>query len=334
MKHSKLLKFLLAPFFMFAIDDEGGAAEDRGDVVLADGAPDDGSEIVDPIKGDKAAKDDKAAEADPDADPEADPDAVADPKDPAGKKDTRIPLARHKEMLEKGRLEREALVAQLAQFQKGAQVAEIGISIDATEVKLVALETEYTKLLADGEIDKATAKMTEIRRMERTIGDQKSALASQAAETRAYERVRYDTVVERIESAYTVMNPDSPDFDKESVAEVLDLKAAYESRGMTPSAALQKAVKTILGAESGKEKTATEVTPVVKAADAAAARKEATLKRNIDAANKTPASTAKVGLNSDEAGGVLTGAMAMAMPQDEFAKLDEKSLAKLRGDTL
>ncbi len=44
-------------------------------------------------------------------------------KDDAPKKDSRIPLSRHKEILEKERETRAALERQLAQYQKGDQLA-------------------------------------------------------------------------------------------------------------------------------------------------------------------------------------------------------------------
>jgi len=321
LKFSNLLKYLLAPFFMFAVDDEGGgdsSAEDRGDTLDA-GAPVVDEPVVDPMKDEKV----EAAEGD----------GTADGKDEKTKKDSRIPLARHKGMMDRGRAERDALAAEIAQLKQGSQVAQTNEAIEATETKLVALETEYNKLLADGEIDKATVKMSEIRRLERTIGDQKSDMKAQAAEVRAVERVRYDTVVERLEAAFPALNPESDEFDKDSVGEVLELQSAFQLKGLTPSAALQKAVKYVLGAETGKEKSATEVTPNVDKDEVAKLRKQEALKRNIAAAKATPASTAKVGLNNGD-GGELTAEKAMKMSQEEFAKLDEKTLARMRGDSL
>ena len=309
-----LLKMMSQIYRAPAGDDDGGAEgappEDRGDSLDA-GAPPEDEPIVDPLAG-------EAEEAD-------------EAKDEKPKKDSRIPLARHKEMMDKGRAERDSLVAQIAKLQQGSQVSQTNEAIEATEVKLVAMETEYNKLLADGDIDKATAKMSEIRRLERTVGEQKSNINAQASEARAVERVRYDTVVERLEAAFPQLNPDAEEFDKESTGGVLDLKEAFEAKGLSPSAALQRAVKYVMGAGTAKEKSATSVTPNV---DVAAVRKQEALKRNIAASKSTPASTAKTGLNNDKAGGQLTGERAMAMSQDEFAGIDEAMLAKLRGDEI
>ena len=324
MKLNYLLKLLLTPFMMFAVEEGGGGAEDRGDT-LSDGAPvDEVEEIVDPLA-------EVATEGDPKD--EVDPNAEVDPKDTKGKKDTRIPLARHKEMMDKSREKYEALAAELARTKQGAAATQTNEAIEATETKLVGLETEYSKLLADGEIDKATAKMSEIRRLERTIGDQKSDLRAQETEARAVERVRFDTTIERLETAFPVLNPDAPEFDNAVVGEVLDLQKAFQLNGLTPSAAIQKAVKYVLGAETSKQVNAVEVTPKVDKTDVAAQRKQDALKRNIDAAKRTPASTAKVGLNNED-GGELTAEKAMSMNQDEFSKLDEATLARMRGDVM
>ena len=129
------------------------------------------------------------------------------------------------------------------------------------------------------------------------------------------------------------MNPDHDDYDVDKVTEILDLKSAFEAKGLTASAALQKAVKYVLPAETSKQETATEVTPNASKEDVAKVRKQEALKRNIDAAKRTPASTAKVGTNNED-GGELTAEKAMKMTQTEFAKLDENTLAKMRGDIL
>jgi hypothetical protein len=62
---------------------------------------------------------------------------------------------------------------------------------------------------------------------------------------------------------------------------------------------------------------------------AAAARKKA-----ADTAGKQPPSTAKIGQDSDKSGGGINARDVMKMSQDDFSKLDEATLAKLRGDEL
>ena len=55
---------------------------------------------------------------------------------------------------------------------------------------------------------------------------------------------------------------------------------------------------------------------------------------NLDAARRTPPATHRAGAGNDAAGGALTAKAVMAMSEDDFAKLSEKDLARLRGDIL
>lgn len=263
----------------------------------------------------------EAAKADPDA-------------DKTKAKDTRIPLSRHTDILNREREARAALEAQLAQYQKGAQVANINADITAAENVVLGLEKEYAKLITDGEVDKATAVMAQIRRTEREMGEAKSDMKIQAAEARATENARYNIAVERIEASYPQLNPDHVDFDAATTKEVADLAGAYRIQGLTPTAAMQKAVKLLVGAETTRQEAAVKTAPRVDADDVAAARKAAAVGKALDATGKTPPSLGKVGLDSDKAGGGITNKDIMKMSQADFAKLPDDALAAMRGDVL
>ena len=68
------------------------------------------------------------------------------------------------------------------------------------------------------------------------------------------------------------------------------------------------------------------------AAAAAATRKAEAVKRNTEVAGKQPPSTAKVGANHDAAGGTLDAKAVIKMPYEQFKKLDDATLSKMRGD--
>lgn len=281
----------------------------------------------------KKAKPDSKPDAD-DADPDADPDAA-----PAkGKKDTRIPLARHEALLNKERTANAALVAQLAQYQQGAKVADINADLTAADTKITGLEKEYAKLLADGEVDKAVAVMADIRRTEREASEARSDLKIAAAQAVAIETTRYRMSLERIEAAFPALNEDHADFDAELAGDVADLKVTYERKGMTPTDALQKAVKKLVPTETTKQTDATTVAPRVSAADAAAAvaaeRKKAAVAKALEATGKTPASTAKVGMDSDKDGGQISAKDVLKMNFKDFSALNEETLSRMRGDIL
>lgn len=75
--------------------------------------------------------------------------------------------------------------------------------------------------------------------------------------------MRYSTALERIEESFPQLNEDSDSYDADLAQDVVDLKATYERRGMTPTQALQKAVKKLVDVDTGDQKSATEVTPRV-----------------------------------------------------------------------
>lgn len=258
----------------------------------------------------------------------------------SGRKDSRIPLARHEAVLAREREQRKALETRLQQYERGAQVANTNETITKMEDNILSLEKQYTKLITDGEIDKATDVMTQIRRTERLLSQQQNALEIQAAEARAAERVRYDVALDRLEQAYPVLNPDHDDYDADKLAEVVELKTAYEKNGRTPTDAMQRAVKLILGAEGSRQASATSVKPKVDVDEVAAAaakevaaeRKQAAVDKGLEAKGKQPPDLNGLGKDSDKAGASRTAADVMKMSQKDFAALSEDELAKLRGD--
>jgi len=340
MKHR--LHWIFTPYMAPAGDDgsTGGGTVDRGDDFDPTG---DDAKKPEPVKSEVQDEPKDPLDDDDTDPPEDDPDDEDKPeeglkgeKKPEGKKDTRLPLSRHKEILEAERNRREAVERELAQYKQGKAIASTNEEITALEDKVIKAEGEYAKLMADGELDKAASKMREIRVTEREINDKRVNMSVAAAEARAVEQVRYDATVDRMEEAYPALNPSHEDFDKEKVAEVLELKAAYQGRGYTPTDALQKAIKLIMGAATKAQERATETTPRVSAEDEAKAKAEARRKtqrdKNIDAASKQPADLKKVGQDSDKMGGSLDAKAVMKMSYDDFRKLSDDDLAKMRGD--
>lgn len=331
-----LLRATMARYMKPAGDDgsdTGGtdvSLADRGDDFVA--TDDDASEA--PAK---AAKPDESALKNPFEDGEEDEDAEGEGEDAeaeaakAKTKNARIPLNRHKEILAKERQQREALEQRLAQYERGQQVAQTNEELTSLEDSILAMERKYNSLLADGEIEQATALMSRIRQTERQIVETKAEMRSQAAEVRARESARYDIALERIEESYPELNPDDDAYDEELVVDVIDLKAVYQGRGMPPTKALQAAVKKLLGQDTRAQRNATDVTPRVTDQDVAAERKKGAVQKAADAARRTPPSSRDVGLDSDRAG-KLSPRDIMNMKQEDFNKLDEAALAKLRGD--
>ncbi|MDP2323515.1 MAG: hypothetical protein Q8N51_05740 [Gammaproteobacteria bacterium] len=318
-------------------DDAGSGPVDRGDEFVPTGSDAPVPKAGDTIEADAEALKATLEAAKPEAaKDEADGEDEADDK--KGKKDTRIPLSRHKEILEREREQRAVVERQLAQFQHGDQIANVNEAITKLENSVLALEKDYAQQLTDGEIDKATATMAKIRTSERDMAEAKSDMKIQAAESRAIERTRYATALERIETAYPVLNEDHDDYDKELMSEVIDLKDAYQLKGLTPTLAMQKAVKLMVEPRTSRQEIAVNSSPRVGAGDAkadAAGRKKDAVNKTVDAVTKTPPSLKDVGKDSDKLGGGRLDIHAvMHMSQKEFAALDEKTIELMRGDTL
>jgi hypothetical protein len=274
---------------------------------------------------DKLVKDEVKDEAEPKAEDK-----------PAPKKDTRIPLARHEELLAKERERRTALETELANTRQGQRVATTNADITKAEEKLLTLEAEHAQLVTDGDAKKAAGKMTEIRKLERSIIESRAELNTQAAEARAYERVRYDMVCDRLEEAYPTLDEKHESFDAAKSAEVMELMQGYVATGKyTRADALQKAVKLLMPATTTRQEVAVESDVRVDAAEVAKqARTLAARGKAADAAAKQPPDIGKVGLDSDKVGGKLDAAKAIKLSQDQFAKLDDETLSKIRGDEL
>ena len=314
---------IINKFFRLCDPESDTGGTDRGDNLPEDNVVADVEDVKDDPKV-KELKEEIDAEAE-----------EAKDEEPKSKKDSRIPLSRHKEILEKEREQRASLERQLAQYQNGQQVANVNEEITALENSVLKLEKEYANLLTDGEIDKATAVMQQIRKAERDMAESKSDMKIHAAEIRATERARYSTALERVEAAFPTLNPDHDDYDEAAMAEVADLKSAYEMKGLTPTAALQKAVKMIVEPRTTRQEVATSSNPRVGEKDIAAERKKDAVEKTVKAVGKTPPSLSRVGLDGDKLGGGANSAEAvMRMSQKEFAQLSEEALAKMRGDDL
>lgn len=319
----------LAPFFrLYAPEpgDSGSTPVDRGDNL-----PDDD---IDPENPDADQAADAAAAA---LEAELAEKAEGGEEDEAKskKKDARIPESRHKAILEKEREKRAEVERQLAQYQQGQQVASINTEITKLEDAVAKMDKEYNALLTDGETEKAAEKMAEIRRLERDMAEAKSDMKIQAAEARATERARYNIALERIEGAFPELNPDHDSFDEDTMSEVVDLKEAYQLKGLTPTAALQKAVKLLVEPRTTKQEVATTSQPRVDEKSVSAERKKEAVEKTAKAVGKQPPNLSKVGQDSDKlGGGKLDARQVMNMSQKDFSELSEADLAILRGDEI
>lgn len=249
-----------------------------------------------------------------------------------------IPRDRHEKVLAAERSKREALERQIAAFQGAKEVVKVNEEISSRETKLVDLDKAYTKAMTDGETEKAADLMRQIRTLDREISNLDAQGKIAAAEARAVETTRYNIALDRVEQTYPELNEDHDDFEQDTYDEVVDLMKAYRASGRTPTEALQKAVKMVLGAKTAAEKAATTVTPRVNKEDVdpatlRAERKKGAVDKALDAAAKSPATaTAKTGTNNDADGAALQAKDVVKMKYEKFIKLSDEDLAQARGD--
>ena len=245
-----------------------------------------------------------------------------------------IPLDRHEKLLKKERARREELEAQLSQSRAGQQMAQANEDLSRVEDELVAMEARYNDLLAEGDTQAAAQLMTQIRRKNAELNSITAAQRDAEVMARAVEKVRFDEALDRIEEAYPELDPDSDEYDEDTYQDVYDLMMAGRQRGLSATKALQRAVARVMGAETTAQKRATTATPRVDENDVASRRRGEAVRRNLDAARRTPPATHRISANNDAAGGALTAKAVMNMSEDDFEKLSDKDLARLRGDVL
>lgn len=268
---------------------------------------------------------------DPEEAPAAGAKGTGTPKTGKGKF---IPVDRHEKLLKKERARREELEAQLQQSRAGQEVVKVNDSLEKIEDTLVVMEEKYNDLLAEGDTKGAAALMTQIRRKNAELNAMAAQHRDAEVMARAVEKVRYDEALDRIEEAFPELDPDADEHDSEIFQDVVDLMQAGRARGLSPTKALQRAVQRVMGVDTAAQKRAVTATPRVNEGSVASRRRGDAVKRNIDAARRTPPATHRVGAGNDAAGGALTAKAVMQMDEDEFAKLSDKDLARLRGDVL
>ncbi len=257
------------------------------------------------------------------------------PRDADGKfakkdKEQHIPKSRFDDAVNKERQAREAAEGRLKELESQLKTVDRNADNDKLEGEIKTLEQQHTKLMLDGEAEKAAAVMSEIRMKERQIGIASNSALTEQAKEQAREEMRMELTIERLEGTYDEFNPEHENFDAGLVDMVLALQRHKISQGLSPSKALVAAATDVMkrmGSDGGKGEA-----KGLAAASKGADRKAEQVAKNLEAAKRQPASTKAAGKDSDKAGESLPTVAGMSMA--EFAALPESTKAKLRGDTL
>lgn len=247
---------------------------------------------------------------------------------PVAKDERLVPKARFDEAVLKERAGREAAEARLREIE--AQQAQIRRTDDAQvlEGQINELEKQHSRLLIDGESDKAAELMSQIRRMERQINIAEAQNMSKEAKEQAREEIRMELTVEKLEVEYPVLNPDHASYDDTLVEFVLaKQQALMQKERMGASAALARAATEVM-ARFGATPAQAEEKGLKQSVDD---RKGQQVKKNLDAAKRQPPSLKDTGVDSDKLGEKALPNVK-DMSYDEFDALPESTKAKLRGD--
>lgn len=246
----------------------------------------------------------------------------------AAKEERLVPKSRFDEAVLKERAGREAAEARLREIE--AQQAQVRRTEDTTklEEQINELEKQHSRLLIDGESDKASEVMSQIRRMERQINIAEAQNMSATAKEQAREEIRMELTVEKLETEYPELNPDAEQYDPSLVDYVLAMQRTLMERDrMSPSKAMAVAATDVMKRMGGKVATQAEKGLKQPVED----RKAQQVKKNLDAAKRQPPSMKDTGLDSDKFGEKALPDVSK-MDYDEFEALPESMKAKLRGD--
>lgn len=301
---------------------------DRGDVVAGDGtqppvpAPtpptDEGT-----LEGDKLDLDKEGDET-----PEEKAERERLEAEEAKKRNIRIPKSRFDEAQAKARAREQALLEEIEKLKGGQQASATQQAVSEMRAKIETLQDTYEDMILDGRKDDARKVRKQLEAMREELVDYQTSVKSDAARRAAIDELSYNAQLASLESQYPALNPENETFDPEKTDEVASVMRAFVHAGDPRPKALAKAVKYVMGAPP--EQQTSDAARTLAAERARKAREKAA------AANaQQPPALSKVGLDSDKAGGGgEQGIDIMRMSQDRFAKLDEETKARLRGDVI
>jgi len=242
---------------------------------------------------------------------------------PKGVFDSRV--GKEREAREAAERRAADLEAQLGQVSRSEDVAKLEEGIEA-------LEKQHARLILDGDHEKASQVMRDIRMTERRISNQINAenMAQYVKQTR--EEMKLDDAITQLETTYAPLNPNDESFNQELVDDVLGWQQVYINRDrLSPSAALTKAADKVMASVKTETATAAPAAGLSAGQTPESSRKAEQVAKNIATAAAQPASLKMAGKDSDKAG--ITGSIDMNTISDEdYLALPESMKAQLRGD--
>lgn len=271
------------------------------------------------------------------------PDGKFAKKDDGQPADQRIPKARFDEAVNKERERAEAAERRLAELEARLTKSEPTkptvdprtAEVDTLDSKIVELHSKRDGFLADGNAEKASELLREIRAEERKLMRLEAEMIAEEkagrATSQASEESLVDGVVATLESTYEVLRKGSETYNERMIDLVVAEQQRLMATGLSPSKALLKAGTDIMELV-GQKKTTDETKDEAKGEDLKEARRKEALAKNLDTAKRQPGALKDVGLDSNAAGAKSLNLEVDKMTDKEFGSLSEEQLAKLRGD--
>ena len=246
------------------------------------------------------------------------------------KKRIRIPKSRFDEALGKAKQREQALLDEIEKLKGGQQASATAKAVKDMRTEIDKLQDKYEDLILDGKKDEARKVRRQVDVLRDELSEYQTNTKSEAARKAAIDEMSYNAQLAGYEAKYPALNPEHEDFDEDKTDEVATLLNAFVKAGQKRADALAKAVKYVLGAPPAAGEGGDDKAKELADQRAAEARKKA-----ADANKKQPPDGKNVGLDSDKAGGGKGGDVdVLRLSQDKFAKLDEETKAKLRGDEI
>lgn len=274
-------------------------------------------------------EDEEKVEAKESASSETDDKEVKDEEGKDKERSKVIPRERFDAAQRKAQAREEALKARIEALEKDSSAHKLSGDMAKLQEALEAAHDKYEDAVIEGDKAKARQFRAEWMRLQDVLVEVKTNVSSEAAKRETIATLKYDAVLAKAESEHPELNPDSDQYDESLTDEVGVLLEAFVLKGFTRDVALQKAVRYVVGDAPKKDPDNVEPHAV------AAKRAEEARKKAADAVKRQPSNTNKTGLDSDKGGNKhsqVKDVDLMRMSQERFAKIDEETLAKLRGD--
>lgn len=209
--------------------------------------------------------------------------------------------------------------------------------LDTLNESLEKLYEDAEKARADADVKTAARLQREIDATNRRIVVLENAPRARAETAAAVAAQQFNDALERIESQFSELNPNSADFDQDAAREVEFQTQAYERMGMKPKAALQRAMMLLYQVDIDDPTSKSRVRPAEEEEEEEEERgaakkplvKPTKVERNLAAARRGVPSPAQTAPEIEE------GRIDVSkLTDEEFDALPESKLDELGGNVV